>query len=143
MGEFKPERLKIVKDAFRYLDNDHAGELEFDYIKSQYIPHNHPDVLTGKKGDDEVFQEFLSTFETHRYLMYGTDHSRPVTLDEWIQYYHNISANIDNDAYFKSILNNVWNMDGKAFKYKVTSKVGLFSQNAILFRRHHLSNQFR
>ena len=50
--------------------------------------------------------------------MYGVDHSRDVTLNEWILYYHNISSNCDDDDYFKKILNNVWNMDGKGFKYK-------------------------
>lgn len=49
--------------------------------------------------------------------MYGTDHSKPVNLQEWIRYYTNISANIDDDKYFKAVLNNVWNLDGKSFKY--------------------------
>lgn len=50
--------------------------------------------------------------------MYGTDHSHPIDLNEWMQYYRNISANIEHDSYFKSMLNNVWNVDGKGFKYK-------------------------
>lgn len=56
--------------------------------------------------------------------MYGTDHSKPVSLHEWIQYYRNISANIDNDELFKKNLNNVWNMDGKGFKFKSNQESG-------------------
>lgn len=66
MGEMSQERLKIVKTAFETLDTTKAGQLDFEYIKNQYMPHNHPDVLSGKKGDEEVFEEFLNTFETHR-----------------------------------------------------------------------------
>jgi L,D-peptidoglycan transpeptidase YkuD (ErfK/YbiS/YcfS/YnhG family) len=36
-----------------------------------------------------------------------------VTLDEFIEYYTNISSNIDNDAYFDLMMNNAWNLDGK------------------------------
>lgn len=66
MGEMNQDRLRIVKKAYESLDQDRSGALEFEFIKSNYMPHNHPDVLSGKKGEEEVFQEFLSTFETHR-----------------------------------------------------------------------------
>lgn len=66
MGEMSEERLKIVKYAFQTIDEEGTGELDFEVIKDQYMPHNHPDVLSGKKGEDEVFQEFLNTFGTHR-----------------------------------------------------------------------------
>jgi ABC-type uncharacterized transport system substrate-binding protein len=56
--------------------------------------------------------------------MYGTDHSKPVNLQEWIRYYTNISSNIDDEKYFKAILNNVWNLDGKSFKYR-SAKVAI------------------
>ena len=36
-----------------------------------------------------------------------------VSLDEFIEYYTNISANIDNDAYFDLMMTNAWNIDGK------------------------------
>jgi hypothetical protein len=62
--------------------------------------------------------------------MYGTDHSRPVNLNEWVQYYRHISANCDNSDYFKKTLNNVWNLDGKGFKYK-TGKVIYSTSNPI------------
>lgn len=124
MGNISEDRLKVVKNAFQFLDSEGSGNLDFEYIKSQYMPHNHPDVLSGKKGEEEVFEEFLSTFATHRYLMYGTDHSRPVNLNEWVQYYRHISANCGDSDYFKKMLNNVWNLDGKGFKYK-TGKVSL------------------
>jgi len=34
-------------------------------------------------------------------------------MDEFIEYYTNISANIDNDAYFDLMMTNAWNLEGK------------------------------
>ena len=45
--------------------------------------------------------------------MSGTKADGLVTLEEFIEYYTNISANIDNDAYFDLMMTNAWNLDGK------------------------------
>lgn len=48
----------------------------------------------------------------HHNVMHGTKSDGLVTLDEFIEYYTNISANIDNDAYFDLMMSNAWNLDG-------------------------------
>lgn len=58
-------------------------------------------------------KEFLETFEMHHNVMHNSKSDGKVTLDEFIEYYTNISANIDNDAYFDLMMNNAWNLDGK------------------------------
>ena len=45
--------------------------------------------------------------------MHGTKSDGLVTLEEFVEYYTNISANIDNDAYFDLMMSNAWNLDGK------------------------------
>ena len=70
-------------------------------------------MKSGKKTEDEVLKEFLETFEMHHNIMHGTKSDGMVTLDEFIEYYTNISANIDNDAYFDLMMTNAWNLDGK------------------------------
>lgn len=35
-----------------------------------------------------------------------------VSKDEWVEYYNNVSASIDNDEYFALMMNNAWNLDG-------------------------------
>lgn len=35
-----------------------------------------------------------------------------------MEYYNNVSASIDNDAYFVQMMNSSWNLDGKANTYK-------------------------
>ena len=34
-------------------------------------------------------------------------------MDEWVEYYNNISASIDNDDYFELMMNNTWNLQGR------------------------------
>ena len=70
-------------------------------------------MKSGKKTEDEVLKEFLETFEMHHNVMHGTKSDGVVTPDEFIEYYTNISANIDNDAYFDLMMTNAWNLDGK------------------------------
>jgi hypothetical protein len=36
-----------------------------------------------------------------------------VKLDEFIEYYNNISCSIDNDEYFDVMIRNAWNLDNK------------------------------
>jgi hypothetical protein len=37
-----------------------------------------------------------------------------VSLDSWIEYYTTVSASIEDDDYFESMMNKVWNLDGEA-----------------------------
>ncbi len=50
--------------------------------------------------------------------MNGTQADGQVTLEEFTEYYTNISASIDNDEYFALMMNNSWNLTGDANTYK-------------------------
>ena len=41
-----------------------------------------------------------------------------VTKDEYEEYYNNVSASIDDDAYFAAMMTAAWNLDGN----RVTQK---------------------
>ena len=43
-------------------------------------------------------------------------------MDEFIEYYTNISASLDNDEYFALMMNNSWNLSGDANTYKKYEK---------------------
>ncbi len=47
------------------MDKDKSGILDFDDIKGVYNGKKHPDVISGKKTEEEVLGEFLDTFEAH------------------------------------------------------------------------------
>jgi Ca2+-binding EF-hand superfamily protein len=112
-----PSRKEIVKKAFNKMDSNSNGVLEIDDIRQSYNANNHPDVKSKKKNEDEVLQEFLETFEAHRQMTKGDANSKKgdgkVTLNEFMDYYSNISASIDDDEYFKLMMTNAWNLDNK------------------------------
>ena len=62
-----------------------------------YSAKSHPDVRSGKKTEDEILGEFLETFEMHHSLNGAGTRDRSVTIEEFIEYYNNVSASIDND----------------------------------------------
>jgi hypothetical protein len=44
----------------------------------------------------------------------GGVRDRSVTLDEFMEYYNNVSASIDNDQYFELMMINSWKLLGEA-----------------------------
>jgi hypothetical protein len=45
-----------------------------------------------------------------------------VSLEEFTEYYRNISSSIDDDDYFVLVMNNSWNLKGDANTYKKFDK---------------------
>lgn len=103
-----------MQKVFNKIDFSGDGTLDIEDLKGKYDASKHPDVKTGKRTEEEVLKEFLETFEMHHNVVNGSQADGRVTLDEFIEYYTNISANIDNDAYFDLMLNNAWNGSSNA-----------------------------
>jgi len=91
-------------------------------IKEKYNASKHPDVIQGKKTEQTVLCEFLETFEAHHNILNGTQSDGSVTMEEFIEYYTNISSSIDNDEHFELIMNNAWNVKGNAATYNKYEK---------------------
>ena len=114
------KRKAVASRVFKIMDNNNSGQVDINDIRQTYNAKKHPDVMSGKKTEDEILSEFLDTFEDHYADMKGHADSRDgkITLQEWIEYYNNVSMSIDNDEYFALMMNNAWNLDGK----RVTKK---------------------
>ena len=109
-GEMNEFRQKLVQQAFDILDVNKSGEISFEEIKNKYNVSDHPDVLSGKKTEEEVLKDFMNTFqETYNYLC-GTESDNVITIEEFQEYYENVSMTIDDDAYFELLMNNAWKM---------------------------------
>lgn len=119
VGEMNDFRMNLAKRAFKIMDKDNSGLIDINDIRGVYNAKFHPDVKKGKKTEDEVLAEFLDTFEYHFNLLNSNkSKDRSITMEEWIEYYNNISMSIDNDEYFALMMNNAWNMDGSMQKKK-------------------------
>jgi Ca2+-binding EF-hand superfamily protein len=58
-------RRNLCNKAFKIMDKDKSGVLNKDDIKGVYNATKHPDVISGKKTEDDILGEFLDTFEAH------------------------------------------------------------------------------
>lgn len=92
-------RLDLVLQVFAKLDKNRNGSIEIDDILGVYDASKHPDVRNRKKTEEEVLGDFLDTFEAHHALQSGSNKGRDksVSVDEFVEYYNNVSASIDDD----------------------------------------------
>ncbi|KAF4146840.1 EF hand [Phytophthora infestans] len=104
-GELNERRTQLVLAAFKILDADGSGVVDLDDIKMKYSAKQHPDVLQGRKTEDKVLLEFLDTFD-------GGEKDGKVHPSEFVRYYANVSASIDDDDYFELVIRNAWHISG-------------------------------
>lgn len=115
VGEMNPIRRAFVQKAYKKIDRDGNGILNIEDIKGVYNAKMHPDVKSGKKTEQEILSEFLDTFELHYSMNHPESKDRQVTLQEFVEYYNNISCTIDRDDYFELMITNAWNLNDKHY----------------------------
>lgn len=98
-GELNARRLDMVHQAYRVLDKDGSGQVTIEDIRMAYDVSFHPDFQSGKKTADEVLRDFMSVWETHK-------RDGIVTIEEFEDYYKDLSASIDSDDYFELMIRN-------------------------------------
>jgi Ca2+-binding EF-hand superfamily protein len=89
-GIMNERRSQLVLAAFKILDVDASGTLELSDVKGKYNAKQHPDVLAGRRLEDEILAEFINTFEGNKGNRDGI-----VTVKEWLDYYSMLSASVD------------------------------------------------
>lgn len=119
VGDMNPFRKSLVERAFRTLDINQDNNVSLQELAVKYDASNHPDVRQGKKSEEQVLNEFAQTFEIHHALINDKKESNGikrgdgfVSLEEFIEYYNNISCSIDNDSYFDLMISSAWKLDG-------------------------------
>ena len=121
VGEMNDRRMNLVFQSFQRFDRGGNGTVSIEDLKGTYNASMHPDVRSGKKTEEDVLYEFLDTFEQHYSLLVRQNSNpssiqdrdsrdRKLTLQEFVEYYTNISASIDNDDYFELMIRNAWNL---------------------------------
>jgi Ca2+-binding EF-hand superfamily protein len=109
-GPMNMARKKKVAQAFKKLDKDGNGWIDINDVRGVYNARKHPDVLSGKKTEDNILQEFLETFETAHSMRNNDAPNYVVTKEEFDEYYNMISCSIDDDMYFTLMIDNAWKL---------------------------------
>jgi Ca2+-binding EF-hand superfamily protein len=58
-GPMNMARKKCVAQAFKKLDKDGNGWIDINDVRGVYNAKKHPDVIAGKKSEDDILKEFL------------------------------------------------------------------------------------
>lgn len=111
-GVMNETRRNLALEAFRILDVNGNGVVEVSDIAQTYNASRHPAVIEARKTEEQVLAEFLETFETHHNMVAGGHADAKVTVEEFLEYYNNVSASIDDDKYFETMMNGSWNIHG-------------------------------
>ena len=94
--------------VFNTLDLNGDGTIDLNELKAKYNASKHPAVIEGRKTEKQILEEFASTFELHASNCGKGTVDANITRQEFVEYYTNISANIDNDEYFSLMMRNCW-----------------------------------
>jgi Ca2+-binding EF-hand superfamily protein len=104
-GPMNERRKRLVKMAFDILDTDGSGEITIEELESKYDVSANPGVKAGKITRRQAMEEFMSQWDR-------TNKDGLVTLEEFEDYYKDISASIDGDDYFELMIRNAWRIAG-------------------------------
>ncbi len=110
-GKMSEYRTEAVQRAFAVLDPMRKGTADLETVKSRYNASKHPDVMNGRKSEDEALFEFLESFDEYHHHLAEHGASGKVTEAEFVDYFANVSACMDDDDEFVAMINNVWRVD--------------------------------
>ena len=117
-GEIPEQRKILVVSKFGIMDKEKTGIIPISLVKELFNFKFHPDAFLGKKTSEEVYKEFLYTFNIFCELKGLKDE---ISYKDFIDYYTPISASILNDNYFDDIIYGAWNIEDNSIidKYNI------------------------
>lgn len=74
-----------------------------DDIAQLYDASKHPEFLSGSKSESEIYMEFMALWDTQQ-------KDGIVTIEEFLDYYRDISCSVDNDEEFEMIIDCAWKL---------------------------------
>jgi len=107
-GSINPRRMKLIEMAFKSIDTTGDGLIKAEDIRSRFSPGHHPDVLAGRMEQDRALKHFFWSFDGTASM----ESDGVIHLNEFVEYYKNTSASIDNDDYFELMIRNAWHITG-------------------------------
>uniref|UniRef100_A0A7S1M7Y2 EF-hand domain-containing protein n=1 Tax=Neobodo designis TaxID=312471 RepID=A0A7S1M7Y2_NEODS len=115
-GPMSSTRAALVTQAFRQIDSDGSGSLTLPELTERYDASKHPEVIAGRLTAEQVVADFVAPWDTRMNVADATGESRSgdgvITLAEFLDYYDDTSATIDDDEYFELMIRNCWHLSG-------------------------------
>ena len=102
-------RENIVKEAFKRLDTEKCGIVNLSDIKALFNSKNSPLVKEGDVTEEEFYNNFMETFQTHHNLV-RSPKIKKVNYEEFLNYYKYFSLTIEDDYLFEETLIACWKL---------------------------------
>ena len=102
-------RENIVKEAFKRLDTENCGIVNLTDVKNLFNSKNSPLVKEGDVTEEEFYNNFMETFQTHHNLV-RSPKIKKVNYDEFLNYYKYFSLTIEDDYLFEETLIACWKL---------------------------------
>ena len=93
----------MVMKAFAMLDKDGSGKVTVSDITGIYDVSRNPEFLEGRATKDQILANFLNQFDGARGNNDGI-----VTIDEFCDYYTDVSMSTPSDDYFVAMMESTW-----------------------------------
>ena len=104
-GDMNANRKQFVAIAFKKLDKTGNGIVDIQDLVNTYDVSFHPKFKSGEMSKNDILNEFMSQWDT-------VVKDGKVTLEEFEEYYNDVSASIDEDDYFELMMRNAWHIAG-------------------------------
>jgi Ca2+-binding EF-hand superfamily protein len=104
-GDLNARRRGLIGLAYKKLDLTGDGKVTVDDLKVNYDVSFHPDFKSGLMSKEQILKEFLQQWDT-------INKDGTVTIEEFEEYYKDVSASIDDDDYFELMIRNAWHIAG-------------------------------
>ena len=95
----------MIALAFARLDRNGDNKVTLAEIESIYDASRHPDVVSGKRTTREVLTAFMQQWDK-------IHPDSVISKEEFVEYYKDVSASIDDDRYFELMIRNAWHITG-------------------------------
>eukprot|EP00903_Cladosiphon_okamuranus_P011643 g10951.t1 len=112
-GNMPKRRQLVVKDAYERLAANFGGTVTLDVVQRCYDPASHPDVASGRMSPDDAFDDLTAALRQQsggggENVGGGDGHGEVVLFCDFIDYFRDLSAAIENDEYFQEVVLNAW-----------------------------------
>ena len=126
VGQISPQRQSVVQKIFEHFNKDNNGKVSFNEIKLLFNSRRHPDVISGKKTESEVFGEFLDIIESYREYLGNLRgmYDNSLSIEDFIEFYNEIGVGIEDDKKFEFMMYNCWNLDNNNMGNSGISNMG-------------------
>ena len=108
--ELKDNKLNCIENAF---ENFNEEKISFNQIKKKYKAFSHPDVVSGKKTEEEKILEFLDCFNINFEILNMDNQSAingngTVDFEIFANFYEYVAFIYPNDDVFRKVVESEW-----------------------------------